>query len=110
MKNISILFILLHICFRVFSQIDDYGNPVFHSIIMEEKEFKDCVVISSYYKLADNIDNKLSSVYISETPSLDEIEKATTELNSHFFLLTKERRMIGMVLLNEHPNREFIFL
>lgn len=106
--------ILLPIIFTILTitqsigQNDNNGNPVFNSVSTGEKEFKKCLLISNYYTLNNNIENKLSSVFISETPSLGEIEKAATELASDFFILTKESNMVAMIMLQEQPKRGFM--
>lgn len=108
MKILLPIFFALLSIIQSFGQNDKNGNPVFNSIITGEKELKKCLVISNYYTLNNNIENKLSSAYISETPSLYEIEKAATELASDFFILTKESKIIAMVVLQELPKREFM--
>lgn len=104
---LPIIFALLSIT-QLVSQNDGNGNPVFNSISTGEKEFKKCIVISNYYTLNNNIENKLSSVFISKSPTLDEIEKAATQLASDFFILTKDSKMVAMLMLQEQPERKFM--
>ena len=54
-----------------FGQRDKNGNPVFNSISTSEKTFDSFLLISNYYTLKNNIENKQSSVFISENPTLD---------------------------------------
>jgi len=49
--------------------------------------------------LKTNIENKNSSVYISENPSLGEIENAAINLPSEFFINTKNQSMINLIML-----------
>jgi hypothetical protein len=93
---------------QLFGQSDRNGNPVFNSISTSEKMFDNFLLISNYYTLRNNIENKRSSVFISESPTLSEIEEAAVNLPSHFFILTKNNKMVAMVALQNHPKREFI--
>lgn len=108
MKRLTQIAIILLISIQIYAQTDNNGNPVFNSVSTGEKEFKNCLLISNYYTLSNNIENKLSSVFISESPSLDEIENAAKLLPSDFFILTKESKMIAMVMIQEQPKREFM--
>lgn len=93
---------------QVFGQTDKNGNPVFNSVSTNEKSFDNFLLISNYYTLRNNIENKQSSVFIAEKPTLDQIEKASINLASDFFILTKESKMVVMVMLLNDPKREFM--
>ena len=93
---------------QVFGQTDKNGNPVFNSVSTNEKPFDNFLLISNYYTLRNNIENKQSSVFIAEKPTLDQIEKASINLASDFFILTKESKMVVMVMLLNDPKREFM--
>src|SRR5690625_2521892 len=93
-----------------FAQTDKNGNPVFNSVSTQEKSYGDLLLISNYYTLQNNIDNPLSSVFISKTPTLNQIENASIKLASDFFILTKESKIVGMVMLQNHPKREFMII
>ena len=93
---------------QVFAQTDKNGNPVFNSVSTNEKSIDNFLLISNYYTLRNNIENKQSSVFISEKPTLDQIEKAAINLASDFFILTKESKMVVMVMLQNDPKREFM--
>ena len=108
MKKITILIISVLLSGQVFGQTDGNGNPVFNSISTNEKLIEGFTLIENYYTLKNNIDNKLSSVFISETPTLDQIENAALNLPSSFYLLLKERKMVLMMLLQNEPEREFL--
>jgi hypothetical protein len=104
-----IIIVLLFLSFgNGYSQTDKNGNPIFNSIITNEQVFDDFTLISNYYTLENNIENSKSSVYISEKPSLIEIEKAAIELTSSFFLITKNQQMSNMVLIVNEPKMTFI--
>lgn len=93
---------------QLFGQTDKNGNPVFNSVSTTEKSFDDFLLISNYYTLKNNIENKQSSVFVSENPTLDQVEKASVNLPSDFFILTKDNKMIAMVMLQNYPKRQFM--
>lgn len=108
MKKISILILSILTLGQAFGQADKNNNPVFNSVSTNERPIEDLLLISNYYTLKNNIENKQSSVFISENPTLDQIEKAATNLPSDFFILTKESKMVVMVMLQNNPKREFM--
>ena len=108
MKKITILLLTILSLGQVFGQTDKNGNPVFNSVSTNEKSFDNFLLISNYYTLRNNIENKQSSVFIAEKPTLDQIEKASINLASDFFILTKESKMVVMVMLLNDPKREFM--
>jgi hypothetical protein len=108
MKKITIIILTIFSIEQVFAQTDKNGNPVFNSVSTYEKVIDNFLLISNYYTLSNNIENKQSSVFISEKPTLDQIEKAAINLPSDFFILTKESKMVVMVLLQNDPKREFM--
>ncbi|HLS31770.1 MAG TPA: hypothetical protein VK021_13015 [Flavobacteriaceae bacterium] len=106
-KILAILLITLSIG-QTYGQTDKNNNPVFNSISTQEKSYGDLMLISNYYTLEHNIDNKLSSVFISEEPTLDQIEKASVNLPSDFFILTKDSKIIALINLQNDPEKVFI--
>ena len=100
--------IALFIAIPGFSQTDDNGNPVFNSVSTNEEVIKDFKLISNYYTLKNNIENKGSSVYVSDNPTLNEISNAATTLPSEFFLITKGQSMVNMVMIINQPSRKFL--
>lgn len=107
-KILTLIFIL--IATTSFSQTDKNGNPVFNSITTKEEMVKDFQFISNYYTLKTNIENKNSSVYISDNPTLEDIENASLKLPSDFFLITKSQGMLNLVLLQNFPTRQFFVI
>lgn len=101
---------LLIIALQSLAQRDENGNPVFNSVATDEEVVKDFKLISNYYTLKNNIDNKGSSVFISEKPGLDEIANAAVFLPSDFFVIMKGRNLINMVLLTNIPTRKYIVI
>ncbi len=108
MKKISIIILTILSLGKVFAQSDKNGNPIFNSVSTGEKSIDNFLLISNYYPLKNNIENKKSSVFISEKPTLDQIEKASINLASDFFLITKDSKMVAMVILQNEPKREFM--
>lgn len=105
-----LLIILSFIATQCLAQTDNNGNPVFNSVSTKEETIKDFQFISNYYTLKNNIENKSSSVYISENPTLTEIENAAINLPSDFFLVTKGQAIISMVMIQNLPRRQFLVI
>ncbi|MBO2007648.1 hypothetical protein [Hymenobacter negativus] len=103
MKKLAVLFIILLKSSIGYSQTDKNGNPVFESVIVSEEKFEDIELTSSYYTLKNNIENKGSSVFISEKPTLNQIENAATSLASNFYILTKNRNILYFILITGKP-------
>lgn len=110
MKNLLIIILILLSSFNVLAQSDKNGNPIFNSEQTGESVRDNFLLISNYYTLSNNIENKKSSVYIAETPTLDQIEKAALNLASDFFILTKESKMVVMIVLAANPKKEFMVI
>lgn len=108
-KNLIILFLTTTI--SVFSQTDKNGNPVFNSHKIEEIQLKkDYKLILNYYTLKNNIENPLTSVFISKKPSSEEIINSATKLMSYNFILLKGQNIVDLIAINEIPNREYNIL
>ncbi len=108
MNKIISLLLILFSWNITFSQSDE--NPVFNSVIIEENDYNDYTIVSNYYTLHNNIENTLSSVYISEKPTLNQIEDAALNLPSDFFIITKDRKVAVMIMIEKKPNYNFIVL
>jgi hypothetical protein len=104
-KTILVFFTILSL--NLFSQNDRNGNPVFNSITISEEKINDYQLNSNYYTLVNNIDNKNSSVFISENPSLDQIESAAIKLPSDFFLVIKDGSPVHIIMIVDTPKRVF---
>lgn len=108
--NKTLTLLLLFISVNSFSQTDRNGNPVFNSVSTNEETIKNFQLLSNYYTLQNNIENKGSSVYISDKPTLDEIENAAVNLPSDFFVLMKNQAIVNMVMILNKPTRRYFVI
>lgn len=108
--NKFLTFFFLLIAIQVYSQTDNNGNPVFNSIPINEEKIKDFRFLSNYYTLKNNIENKGSAVYISNNPTLDEVEGAAINLPSDFFLVMKNQLLLNMILIRNNPTRQYFVI
>lgn len=101
MKKQLFMFILLVFLAgsNLYSQFDKNGNPVFNSEKIENFSFENVEIISGYYTIKNNIDNKQSSVFINEDPDLNDYEKFSTKLPSYYFMITDKGMVRGMMIL-----------
>ena len=109
MKKILTL-ILLFITIQGICQTDQNGNPVFNSITTSEDSINDYQLLSNYYTLKNNIDNKHTAVYITDKPTLNDVENAAINLPSDFFVVMKKQSMLNMVLIVNQPTRAYIIV
>lgn len=84
---------------NLYSQLDKNGNPIFNSEKIESFNFENVEIISSYYTIKDNIDNKQSSVFINENPSLDNYWNFSSKLPSYYFMIVDKEIVKGMLML-----------
>lgn len=101
MKRIlSIISILIFLSSpKLFSQVDKNGNPIFNSLNIEKISFNNLEIISNYYTIKNNIDNKTSSVFVNETPTLEDYINFSTKLPSYYFLIVDKGNVIAMAML-----------
>ncbi|WP_107038716.1 hypothetical protein [Brumimicrobium mesophilum] len=110
MKKIIALLFTIILFTNALGQTDKNGNPIFNSVSKNEISVGNSLLIGNYYTLKNNIENKLSSVFVDENPSLNQIELAATNLPSEFFILTKESHMVVMIVLQHSPERNFMVM
>ena len=110
MRQVIVLMFVLLAIGNVYAQTDRNGNPIFNSVTVAEERFSDFSVSSNYYTLSNNIDNENSSVFISEDPSLKQIEEAAINLPSDFFIITKGSYMTNMIMMLDTPKRIFLVI
>lgn len=96
----SIITILLFlISIESFSQTDKNGNPIFNSLKIESIVYENIEIISNYYTIENNIDNKSSSVFIQENPTSEDYINFSTKLPSYFFIIVDKGNVLGMAML-----------
>lgn len=93
------IFLVFFTSSNLYSQIDKNGNPIFNSEKIENFNLDNYDFISSYYTIKNNINNKQSSVFISETPSLDDYVNFSTKLPSYYFMIVDKGNVQAMMML-----------
>lgn len=107
-KIFPLLMILLSL--NLFSQTDKNENPVFNSVTLSEEKITDYQLNTNYYTIDNNINNKNSSVFINQNPTLEQIETFATKLPSDFFLIIKDNSPINMIMIVENPEKKFFVI
>ena len=102
--------LLLFIGVQGYCQKDQNGNPVFNSVSINEETIKDFKLLSNYYTLKNNIENKGSSVFISARPSPGESLEAAIILPSEFFIIIKGQSVINMIMFLNSPIRKYLVI
>ncbi len=99
MKKSVLFFLVIFTLTNTFGQIDKNGNSIFNSNLISEEKFDNFELTSSYYNIKENISNKQSSVYVSDTPTLDEYIKFSRNLPATIFIAHKGTTVICMIML-----------
>jgi hypothetical protein len=97
-RLLLVLALLAHI--NSTAQTDAAGNPVLNSVIISEERVGNYLLGASYYPLKGNMDNKGSSAYVSDKPTLLEIDYAATHQASDFFVIVKNHSILKLIGLN----------
>lgn len=99
-KQLSIfIFLIFLTSSNLYSQLDKNGNPVFNSEKIENINLEGFEIMSSYYTIKDNIDNKQSSVFKNENPSSDDYWDFSAKLPSYYFMIVDKGTVKGMLML-----------
>lgn len=94
------LFIFIFFAFNLtWGQVDKHGNPIFNSIELSNEYLENFGLACNYYTIDDNIDNKETSVFLSDNPTKEEYIKFARDLPSYFFILRKGQTPFAMVIL-----------
>jgi hypothetical protein len=109
MKSLLIL-LFLFVSYNLLSQIDKNGNPVVKSITVGEIHQPGFKLSVNYYTLINNINNPNSAVFISKSPSNEEIEKAALEMFSYFYLLILNQEVIYGITYTIYPKSTLIVI
>ena len=95
------------------AQQQTYEQPVFVSI--ELSEIALCLdgfsITTGYYTIDNNIDNRHSSAYISDHPTVDEYIYFARHQPSYYFLVHRQREVMKMIVLQQRviENRSTFF-
>lgn len=106
----TLLFIITLLCASVTAQTDKHGNPVFNSVITAEETKGDLTLVSNYYTLRNNIENKGSSVYVDEHPTPDDVISSAKQLPSEFYLVAKNQKAVAMLMVQLYPKKEIMLM
>lgn len=96
-----LLFIGWIISFGATAQTGDPNNPVFISQEIDDNDYGSFSLNTSYYTIANNIDNRQSSAFISDVPSPDEYLHFAQHQPSYYFLIHRQRSVLGMILFHQ---------
>ena len=80
-------------------QLDASGNPVFNSKVVSETAYDGFELTSSYYTIADNINDPSSSAYITRLPSQEEYLIFARDLPSYHWILHQGQEAIMLMML-----------
>jgi hypothetical protein len=103
--TLALAFAWAHCCL---AQSDRHGNPVFNSVLVSEESIGEVQLLANYYTLRNNIENRGSSVFVAHTPNLNQVREAAVKLPADFFVLTRARQVVCMILLVNQPTRRFV--
>ena len=92
--------------FWAMAQTDRQDSPVFNSVELEEVAYEGFSITSGYYTIANNIDNRQSSAFISDAPSLEEYIYFARHQPSYYFLVHRQREVIRMIILQQQVRSE----
>jgi hypothetical protein len=94
---------------NLYSQLDKNGNPIFNSEKIENLSVENIEIVSSYYTIKNNIDNKQSSVFINENPTLDDYWNFSNKLPSYYFMVVDKGNIKAMLMLIPKNEDESFF-
>ena len=97
----QLFFIWCMISFGAAAQTGSPDNPVFISQEIDDVDYGSFSLNISYYTIANNIDNRQSSAFISDAPSSDEYFYFAQHQPSYYFLIHQNRSVVGMILFHQ---------
>jgi len=99
MKKIALILLTVITLTNAFGQTDKNGNPVFNNELISEEKLDGFELTSSYYTIDNNIQNKGSSVYVSDKPTLTDYLKFARDLPSNFFIIHQGQNVMIMIMV-----------
>ena len=112
MKIIATILTVLLALNLTWGQADHQGTPIINSIVLSKDDLGDFELTSSYYTIDNNINNKETSVYVSNNPTKAEYMIFAKDFPSHFFIIHEGETVLAMIILlqkNEGPNTELFY-
>ena len=106
MKQILLSLLVLSVIQSI-SQTKETPKPQFFSVVTLDEVIGDYHLISNYYPLKGNIENKGSTIFVADTPTLDQIEAAAINNPSDFFLVSRNKVVLNKIMLINMPARNF---
>ncbi len=103
----SLPILLLFFVLNSFAQNEKAVKLTFNSVVTLEEPMNELQLISHYYPLKSNIENKYSLAYVSDTPTLKQIENAAINKPSDFFVIRKNNAVISAITLVNKPVRNY---
>lgn len=104
MRNFITITIFTFISLLSYSQIDKNGNPIFNNEFIENIAVNKFTISMNYYTIENNIDNKNSSVFVSENPTIQEYIKFARNYPSYFAIVTEDNVAKFMLMLLQKNN------
>ncbi len=99
--RLLILCILLGFSRPTRSQMSQLNQSVFMSVELSEVAYDGFSITTGYYTIGNNINNRQSLAYISDTPSPDEYIYFARHQPSYYFLVHRQREVIRMIILQQ---------
>jgi hypothetical protein len=90
---------------KAFAQKDAPSGAGLNSVIISEQKIGTYLLGASYYPLKGNMDNRKSSAYVTDSPTLLEIDYAATHQASDFFVIVKNHSILKVIGLNNLGNK-----
>ncbi len=84
----------------------DRDTPVFISQEIDDVDYGSFSLNTSYYTIANNINNRQSSAFISDAPSSGEYLYFAQHQPSYYFLVHRQRSVLAMILLDQRTSAQ----
>ena len=101
-----LFFIWWILSFGAAAQTGSPNSSVFISQEIDDVDYGSFSLNTSYYTIANNINNRQSSAFISDTPSPDEYFYFAQHQPSYHFLIHRKRSVMGMILFHQRSTAQ----
>ena len=99
--NRWLIFILWTTSFGAAAQTESPDNSVFISQEIDDVDYESFSLNTSYYTIANNIDNRQSSAFISDAPTDEERLYFAQHQPSYSFLVHHQRTVVRMIVFQQ---------